>query len=94
MRGYLDMSAGLGLKLGWLRNQDIIVSGFRALPSGGVGPAEASGSIAIRDVLLEVNEESVAGLSFSQVAKRIKNSGDRVRMKFKRQSADGNSDDE
>ena len=86
------MSGGLGLKLGWLRTKEVIVSGFRALPSGEVGPAEASGSIAVRDVLLEVNGDPVSGLSFSQVAKLIKNSGSRIKMKFKRERESSDDD--
>ena len=79
----LDTSKGLGLKLGWTKSKQIIVTGFKPLADGSVGPAEASGRIAARDVLVAVEGEDVVGQTFGAVGAKIKACAERVTLGFK-----------
>ncbi|KAF4323692.1 hypothetical protein G195_003150 [Phytophthora kernoviae 00238/432] len=73
---------GLGMRLGVSNTNNVSVLGFQTLANGMLGPAEASRSIAIGDVLVAVNSISVAGLTFKDVVGLIGASSDNIRFHF------------
>ncbi|KAG7394919.1 hypothetical protein PHYBOEH_004476 [Phytophthora boehmeriae] len=73
---------GLGMRLGVSNTNNVSVLGFQTLANGMLGPAEASRCIAIGDVLVAVNNISVAGLSFKDVVGLISASAENIRFHF------------
>ncbi|ETM40523.1 hypothetical protein L914_13551 [Phytophthora nicotianae] len=73
---------GLGMRLGISSNSNVSVLGFQALANGMIGPAQASGAISIGDVLVAVNNISVAGRSFQDVVTLIGASPHQVLFHF------------
>lgn len=73
---------GLGMRLGVSNTNNVSVLGFQTLANGLLGPAEASQAISIGDVLVAVNNISVAGLSFKDVVGLIGGSPDNICFHF------------
>ncbi|CEG48043.1 hypothetical protein, variant 1 [Plasmopara halstedii] len=73
---------GLGMRLGISSNNNVSVLGFQILANGMVGPAQASGAISVGDVLVAVNNSSVAGRSFQDVVGLISASSSHVIFHF------------
>lgn len=73
---------GLGMRLGVGDDGNATVLGFQDLPSGTIGPAEASQVISIGDGLVAVNHVTVAGMSFKDVIGMIGRSMDFILFHF------------
>ncbi|KAL4095943.1 hypothetical protein PRIC1_009310 [Phytophthora ramorum] len=73
---------GLGMRLGISSANSVSVLGFQMLANGMIGPAQASGAILIGDVLVAVNNISVAGLSFKDVVGLISGSPNNILFHF------------
>ncbi|KAE9128742.1 Chromodomain-helicase-DNA-binding protein 9 [Phytophthora fragariae] len=73
---------GLGMRLGISSTNSVSVLGFQILANGMIGPAQASGAISIGDVLVAVNNVSVAGLSFQDVVGLISASPSSILFHF------------
>uniref|UniRef100_A0AAV1VM68 Chromodomain-helicase-DNA-binding protein 9 n=1 Tax=Peronospora matthiolae TaxID=2874970 RepID=A0AAV1VM68_9STRA len=73
---------GLGMRLGISSTSSVSVLGFQILANGMMGPAQASGAISIGDVLVAVNNVSVAGLSFQDVVGLISASPNQILFHF------------
>ncbi|KAG7392511.1 hypothetical protein PHYPSEUDO_000199 [Phytophthora pseudosyringae] len=73
---------GLGMRLGVSSTSSVSVLGFQILANGMMGPAQASGAISISDVLVAVNNISVAGLSFQDVVGLISASPHQILFHF------------
>ncbi|GMF10336.1 unnamed protein product [Phytophthora lilii] len=73
---------GLGMRLGISSTNSVSVLGFQILANGMMGPAQASGAISIGDVLVAVNNISVAGLSFQDVVGLISASPNNILFHF------------
>ncbi|KAL3673517.1 hypothetical protein V7S43_001225 [Phytophthora oleae] len=73
---------GLGMRLGISSSSCVSVLGFQMLANGMIGPAQASGAIATGDVLVAVNNISVAGLSFQDVVGLIAASPHQILFHF------------
>jgi hypothetical protein len=80
----VDKAQGLGVSLGWTKQQTIVVTAFRLLQNRDWGPLEACELVGLRDQLLAVNGASVGGRSFGEVADMIRGSPDRITLKFGR----------
>jgi len=80
----VDKSNGLGVSLGWTKQQTVVVTAFRLLPNRDWGPLEACELVGLKDQLLAINGQSVGGLSFSQVADLIRSSPNRISLRFGR----------
>ena len=59
-------SSGLYMNIGDFRGC-VVVLGFRKMPNGAPGPAEATGKIKVGDLLVGINGVYVAGLSFKDI---------------------------
>ncbi|TDH64959.1 uncharacterized protein CCR75_002121 [Bremia lactucae] len=75
-------SFGLGMRLGVSSSNNISVLGFQNLANNIMGPAEASGTISVGDVLAAVNKTSVSGRSFQDVIGSISASPAQVQFHF------------
>ncbi|GMF33844.1 unnamed protein product [Phytophthora fragariaefolia] len=73
---------GLGMRLGISSSNSVSVLGFQTLANGMMGPAQASGAISIGDVLVGVNNVSVAGFSFQDVVGLISSSPSSILFHF------------
>ncbi|OWZ24675.1 hypothetical protein PHMEG_000197 [Phytophthora megakarya] len=73
---------GLGMRLGISTTSSVSVLGFQMLSNGMIGPAQASGVISKGDVLVAVNNISVAGLSFQNVVGLIGASPNQILFHF------------
>ncbi|CAI5726046.1 unnamed protein product [Peronospora effusa] len=73
---------GLGMRLGISVTSSVSVLGFQTLANGMMGPAQASGVISVGDVLVAVNNVSVAGLSFQDVVGLISASPNQIIFHF------------
>ncbi|RLN56226.1 hypothetical protein BBJ28_00014137 [Nothophytophthora sp. Chile5] len=73
---------GLGMRLGVTTTENASVLGFQTLGNGMIGPAESSRAISIGDVLVAVNNTSVAGRAFKDVIGMIGRSGDNILFHF------------
>ncbi|CAI5733452.1 unnamed protein product [Peronospora destructor] len=73
---------GLGMRLGISVTNSVSVLGFQTLANGMMGPAQTSGVISVGDVLVAVNNVSVAGLSFHDVVGLISASPNQIIFHF------------
>ncbi|KAJ8576442.1 hypothetical protein ON010_g2769 [Phytophthora cinnamomi] len=73
---------GLGMRLGISSTNSVSVLGFQLLANGMMGPAQAAGAISVNDVLVAVNNVSVAGLSFQAVVGLISASPSSILFHF------------
>ncbi|KAH9249623.1 hypothetical protein BASA81_012592 [Batrachochytrium salamandrivorans] len=80
----VDKSRGLGVRLGWTKNSEIVVQSFLTLVGVGAGPLEESERVNLGDQVLAVNGTSVGGKSFAEVSDMIRQSPDRIKLKFGR----------
>mmetsp|Transcript_6140 Transcript_6140/g.7443 ORF Transcript_6140/g.7443 Transcript_6140/m.7443 type:complete len:395 (+) Transcript_6140:283-1467(+) len=82
----VNASNGLGVELGWTDQSDeqVIVSGFRELPSGTWGPLEATGLVIVGDQIVAINGVPVQGLNMEQIGKLIMKQRSRTQIRFQR----------
>lgn len=79
---------GLTLKSSSRVNEPAEIAGFKPLPSGGMGPAQASGRLHVGDVLSAVDGTSVLHMSYNDAIRTIKSRPRPVKLHFLTMEAD------